>query len=286
LTDCKDELKSLLPWYLNQTLSEDEAKKVEAHLKECQKCQKELEELRWLSSDVKEHKELFESPHIESEKLVTFAEDPETLSPDEAAAIVKHLQSCPLCYEELQTLKSANLELEALEKKEKPKFAKEASVWEKIAERIVRLVRKPAFAYIIVILLAYPAGRWLFYKSPPSPKVAAERVYLLSEQTRITGEPTSVLRSDKDKQVRVAIPFWPDLENQSYELKVNNESGQTIFAIKDFTDFGDQNLFQLVLNTDSISDGRYVLILRETNKKDPNISSETYFPFHIFMAKN
>jgi len=285
LTDCKNELKSLLPWYVNQTLSEDEVKKVEAHLKECPECQKELEELRWLSSGVKGHKEVFVSPHIESEKLVLFSEEPETLNPDEAAAILKHLQSCPLCHEELQTLKSANLELEALEKKEKPKLIKEASLWERLTERLIWLVKKPAFAYIIVLLLAYPAGRWLLYKSPPSPKVASERVYLLSEQTRITAEPTSVFRAEKDKAVRVSIPFWPDLEKQSYELVINSESGETIFAIRDFTDFGDQGFFQLVLNTDFFPDDRYILILKEINKKDSTIFSETYFPFQIIKVK-
>ena len=290
MTDCKNELKSLLPWYLNQTLSDDEAKKVEAHLKECPMCQKELEELRWISSGVKEHKEVIVSPHIESEKLVLFSEMPENLDPDEAAAIVKHLQSCALCNEELQILKSANLELKALEKKEKPEFAEEAPVWQRLAERFIWLIKKPAFAYIIVILLAYPAGRWLFKESPPGmlpiPKVAPEKVYVLSEQTRVIAEPTPVFRSDRENNVRVGIPFWPDLENQSYELVISSESGENIFAMMDFTDFGDQGYFQLVLNTDSIPDGGYVLIIRETSKEDPSISSETYFPFHIIMAED
>jgi Zn finger protein HypA/HybF involved in hydrogenase expression len=288
LTDCENKIKDLLPWYLNQTLSEDEAKKVEAHLKGCPKCQKELEELRGISSGLKEHKEVFVSPHIESEKLVIFAEEPESLDPDEVTAIEKHLRSCPLCHEELQTLKSANLELEALEKKQKPKLAKEASVWERITERVIWSIRKPAFAYIIVLLLAYPAGRWLIQKSPPGmppiPKVVPEKAYILSEQTRMIAEPTPVFRSDREKNVRVGIAFWPDLENQSYELMISSESGENIFGMMDFTDFGDQGYFQLVLNTDSIPDGRYVLIIRETNKEDPSISSETYFPFQIIKA--
>ncbi|MGB2804433.1 MAG: zf-HC2 domain-containing protein [Candidatus Zixiibacteriota bacterium] len=289
MADCENKLKSLLPWYLNRTLSAEEAKKVEAHLKECPKCQKELEELRWLSSGVKEHKEVFASPHIESGKLVIFFEEAETLATEERTTIERHLQSCPLCHEELQTLKRANLELAALEKKEEPKFVKEASVWERISERLTWLVRKPAFAYIIVVLLAYPAGRWLFSPSqpgmPPVPKVACERVYVLSEQTRVTAEPISVFRSSEDKEVRVGIPFWTDLDNHSYDLRINDESGQTIFTVKDFTDFGDQGFFQLLLNTDSIPDGRYNLILRETNKRDPATFSETYFPFQITKAK-
>ena len=154
MADCENKLKSLLPWYLNRTLSAEEAKKVEAHLKECPKCQKELEELRWLSSGVKEHKEVFASPHIESEKLVIFFEEPETLATEERTTIERHLPSCPTCYEELQTLKRANLELAALEKKEEPKFVKEATDRERISERLTWLFRKPPFAYIIVFILA------------------------------------------------------------------------------------------------------------------------------------
>lgn len=289
MNECDDKLLELLPWYVNDSLSPNEKRKVEDHLKDCPRCQKELEETRWLSSGVKELAEVFASQHIESEKLVIFAEEPEMLNPDEATTIAKHLQSCPRCYAELETLKSANLELDVLEKKDRLILAKEASVWEKIKERVIWLVRKPAFAYIIVILLAYPAVRWFFEPYQPSvkliPKVASERVYLLSEQTRVTAEPTSVFRSDKDNKARIGIPFWPDLEKQSYELLIKTQNDQTIFDVKDFTDFGEQGFLQLVLNTDSIPDGRYILILRETNKREPSIFSETYFPFQIIRAK-
>ena len=290
MTKCRNKLKDLLPWYLNQTLSDDEVKKVEAHLNECADCRKELGEIKWLSSGVKEHNEVIKSSHIESERLVVFSEEPESLDPDEATAIENHLRSCPSCYEELQTLKRASLELEALDRKEKSKLVQRSTVWEKVSERLIWLVRKHVFAYIIIILLVYPAGRWLFRSSQPGtpsiPKVASEKVYLLSEQTREATEPISVFRNSKDKQVRVGVPFWVDLENESYELVINTESGQTIFSIKDFTDFGNQGFFQLALNTDSILDGRYILIIRETNKKDSTIFSETHFPFQIIRAKD
>jgi len=289
LKECTNRLKEMLPWYLNKTLSEDEVKQVEAHLKECPECRKELEEIIFLSSEVKVNSEVFASPHIESERLVLFCEEPKSLSPDESISIERHLRSCLYCYEELQTLKRANLELKSLERETKPKLVKEASVWEKISERLIWLVRKPVLAYIIVILLAYPAASWLL-RSPKSgesivPKVAFEKVYMLSEQTRTTVEPTSVFRKTKDILVRVVIPFWADIENESYNLAINDENSKSILAIKDFTDFGNQGFFQLVLNTDSISDGRYTLVVWGTNKKDPAISSETNFPFQIITMK-
>ena len=289
MTDCKNKLRELLPWYLNHTLSDNETREVEAHLKECPACRKELEELRWLSSEVKELSEAFVSPHIEPEKLVVYLEESEKLTLVETTTIEKHLKSCDLCQEELETLKNVNLELKALENKEKLKLAEETSFLKKIAEGLIWLVRRPAFAYIIILLLAYPAARWIFRKPPtgmlPIPKVASERVHILSEQTRLTTEPTSVFRSEKDNKVRVGMLFWPDLDRNSYELFINTESGQTIFYQKDFTGFGEQGFFQLVLNADSIPDGKYVLILRETNKKDSSISSETYFPFNLSQGK-
>ena len=290
MKDCTNKLKEMLPWYLNKTLSEDEVKKVEAHLKECPECQKELEEINLLSSEVKVNSAIFASPHIESERLVLFCEELKSLSPDESISIEKHLRSCLYCYEELQTLKRANLELESLERGTKPKLVKEASVWEKINERLIWLVRKPALAYFIILLLAYPAARWLFRTSQPGmpsiPMVSSEKVYVLSEQTRETTEPISVFRNNKDKQVRVGIPFWADLEKQSYELIINTENGQIIFSINDFTNFGNQGFSQLLLNIDSIPVGRYILIIRERNKKDPSIFSETRFPFQIINAKD
>lgn len=283
--ECKDKTRELLPWYLNRTLSEDEAKKVEEHLEECLMCRRELEELRWLSSEIKELDETPVSPHIRSEKLVIFAEEPEKLSSEEITAVEKHLDSCPSCLKELQVLRSVNLELKTQEKKVGEKLAEEPSVFEKIAERLIWLVRKPTFAYIIVILLAYPAGRWLLGPSQPKmPAVFSEKVYMLSEQTRVPTEPTLVFRSDKDKTIRIGIPFWSDLDNYSYELVIRNERGESIFTIKEFTKFGDQGFSQLALDTDSFPDGRYILTIKEIDKEDPAISSEANFPFQI--AKN
>lgn len=285
--ECKDRINELLPWYLNGTLPQEQTNQVEAHLKMCPKCQKELEEIKWLSSGVKAVGGISGLPHIQSEKLLLFIEEPENLSPDEKATIEKHIESCASCYKEIQTLKSANLELEAQEKEKKPASAKGISFAERITETLIWLVRKPAFAYLIIVLLAYPAARWLLRQpQPPVPPVSPEKVYMLSEQTRTPAKPTVVLRDKNDRLIRLDIPLWPDLDNNSYELMIKAENGQTIFETKSFAEFGSQGIFQLVLSGDSFSDGGYVLIVKEKNKKDPSISSETNFPFQIIKAKN
>lgn len=42
---------ALLPWYVNGTLHDDESARVEAHMPECARCQRELEWLRELQAD-------------------------------------------------------------------------------------------------------------------------------------------------------------------------------------------------------------------------------------------
>ncbi|MCS6903347.1 MAG: zf-HC2 domain-containing protein [Candidatus Bipolaricaulota bacterium] len=43
---CPPELRELLPWYANGTLSAEERMKVEAHLAHCKRCQREFQEIR------------------------------------------------------------------------------------------------------------------------------------------------------------------------------------------------------------------------------------------------
>lgn len=43
---CSQELRELLPWYANGTLTAEERTRVEAHLARCARCQRELRELQ------------------------------------------------------------------------------------------------------------------------------------------------------------------------------------------------------------------------------------------------
>jgi len=280
LAQCDKKIFQLLPWYANGSLSPEESRKVEAHLKDCPTCRQELREIRSLSSGVKEHKEIFAANHIEPEKLVTFAEEPETLTPEDAAAVVKHLQSCPACHQEIQTLKRANLEMEAHQKEQKAGFAEEASAWKRAVERLIWLVRKPAFAYLIIILLAYPAARWLM------PRLSPAEVYSLIEQTRAPQKPTQVLRSAEEEEVRLRVPYWPDLEARRYELRIEIESGLSVFTVQNFSGFGDQGFFYLDLNVRYFSDAVYFLIVKEISKEDASVFEETRFPFRLVTAED
>lgn len=57
-TDQHQQMLLLLPWYLNQSLEQDERRQVESHLRNCILCNRELVALRKLASAVKQSSDL------------------------------------------------------------------------------------------------------------------------------------------------------------------------------------------------------------------------------------
>ncbi len=52
--DTKHPVSDLLPWYLNETLSQEEQQQVQGHLTNCADCRAELEEMRQLQGAIQE----------------------------------------------------------------------------------------------------------------------------------------------------------------------------------------------------------------------------------------
>ncbi len=65
---CAQELKELLPWYANGTLTEEERRRVETHLAQCERCRRELREIQKLRELVALSVESVPEP---SEELLT-----------------------------------------------------------------------------------------------------------------------------------------------------------------------------------------------------------------------
>ena len=57
-TDQHQQILLLLPWYLNQSLEQDERQQVESHLRSCILCRRELVVLRKLAAAVKQSSDL------------------------------------------------------------------------------------------------------------------------------------------------------------------------------------------------------------------------------------
>ena len=87
-----------LPWYLNETLDDLSADRVASHLKGCQSCQRELEEVRWSLA-------LF-SQHLPIGVLEALVQDSE-LGEETQETAYAHLEGCESCSEQLELMKSS-----------------------------------------------------------------------------------------------------------------------------------------------------------------------------------
>jgi len=99
-----DPIAPLLPWYAAGTLDPAESAQVESHLSSCDTCRDLLavaRGFRRLAPQVP-LETLFD--HVQSQRLVEFAEDPSGLEPEARRFITTHLQACQVCAEALEIL--------------------------------------------------------------------------------------------------------------------------------------------------------------------------------------
>jgi predicted anti-sigma-YlaC factor YlaD len=171
---CKDDITKLLPWYVNGTLSEDEQKRVQDHLKICERCRKYVKHIQWFFAGMEEYRSIIPEGHIDPEKLVLFAESKHELQKTEIEEIKKHLEKCAACRSELKILSQVNAELgmpssSQVETRKTPGgflIQKPQRLFSKMFGRLRgtkrQWGRKPILAYVaylLVIILLYPA--WL-----------------------------------------------------------------------------------------------------------------------------
>lgn len=100
----QDDIAPLIPWYATGALDPKDSARVESHIAGCDVCRDLLviaRGFRRLAPQVG-GEALFD--HIQSQRLVEFAEDPAALEPDARRFIRLHVRECPPCAEALEIL--------------------------------------------------------------------------------------------------------------------------------------------------------------------------------------
>jgi hypothetical protein len=97
ISNC-DDVRGMLPWLLNGTLTEEERQQVRHHLASCESCRRDLADTRLAF-------EMFDQ-HLPAEAIVALAwgETPPGIDP---ALVEEHLASCPQCATELELARTS-----------------------------------------------------------------------------------------------------------------------------------------------------------------------------------
>ena len=273
---CKNEIAELLPWYVNETLSADERRKVESHLKVCPACRESIQGMEWIAGGMEKYKSFLPVEHVSPEKLVQYAEARGELDRTEIASIESHLAGCAGCRDELDVLQGINDDLN--------KVTYSLHGWRGFVKKLrsilmgstpyafsklfgvtaVRILRKTAFAYLLLLLMLYPA--WLGLRGVFSPEDSVPvRTFVLQERMIFRGSDPGVQKlviTPSDEVVRLVFGI-PLAESGDRYGAVLLRNGKEIFSIDSISSLDDQGNYGIFLETGVLESGKYLLVVTE-----------------------
>jgi hypothetical protein len=251
-------------------------------------------------------------PCPENETLVAFHEL--TLPADQSHEVQAHVRLCGTCQLAMQMLERFDEsvaeevslppdwpEIEqrgrerfsAFLESRKPSLQKKPSFWDKLRGMVLR----PAFAYLLLAALAYPAFRGLFGKpevvtvrekefvevAKPTLDIAAipKLELKLAERAAFGGPPIVQLAPDDNL---FAVSFFVPIRERPefvYDLEFHDSQGQLVTAKKAVRAQDELGNFFLVCRRELFSPGKYELQVREVNTKTQKVMREFRFPFRV-----
>lgn len=301
--NCDPKIAELLPLYANGSLKDDEKKKVEEHLKACSKCQKELAQTKWLLEGVEKYGEVLLTGHIDSEKLVLYAHSPNELKESERSIIEGHLKDCSECADELKLLQESTKEFEesTISPEREVSFGTQITDWFKsILDGLSWLVRRPAFAYVIILLLIYPAYLGLFRarikvsslfdRRFTDQAVLIGKELVLSDQTRGIDYKTPEVYLDTTiniLQLRIRYPIDTTFAT-NYEVIIKDSTGSVIWVNNDWRKYGmkgEERFWVFELNPAVLPSGLLEVHIQEHEPDQPSQMPAAIYQFRLRKGK-
>ncbi len=272
-------IADLLPWYVNNTLSAEEKMVFEKHLKTCSGCRTKLPDVQQLSGDLEEQSSILLSEHIFPEQLVLYAEAKHELTKEDFEKIDSHFKECSGCQRELQILKNVNA---SLKKNLILKFLD--TLKNKINNLAPQILIGPALAYMIILLLLYPAYLGIFKSSKPfEPNVAEKNFELIQFDNRLESKTKNEITVSKESEVFSLSFNLPVLneENIRYDATISNSNGKVIWEKKYIKSLDDYGTFLVIGFSNFFVEGIYKLTINEINRKENTIKEEFVFTFKV-----
>ena len=275
MTDKRDRICGdgpLLLWYAAGALEEAEAARMAEHVESCGSCQalvRENQDLAELYRSAAERGAL----HLSAETLLRIASDEPG---PEVAKARQHLTACGECREIVSVLERVQKEEESVFDAE-PVPRRAGPAWTAIFK--AGWMRSPLPAYMLALLLLYPAYRGLLGREP-SPSLLPPPLTIVSESERGSAEPPVRIDVGSDETVvTVFVAIAPD--RYSYRLELRTRAGRRLFVVEDAQSFDGVGTFALTLPKGFLGVGDYELRIQESERDGAEAGNEYVFPFTV-----
>jgi hypothetical protein len=280
---CREKgISDLLPWYVTNNLPENEMVAVEHHIAGCSVCREELERIKWISDGFSAVAGKEKSIHINAEMLTIYSESKKELTKERIRTIEDHLSTCKQCAHELEILIAVNQSLVPL---------KNESVFIQIKQKLTVLATKtilrPAFAYVLVLLLLYPAWLGLFRKISGEriiEPVNIENLYILEQNDQRAPEKQVNQIILHNHSAFFTLSFVLPIKNQKdfeYEASINNTENKIIWQNKNLKFVDPYGTVILICPQKYFSKGTYFLHVIEKQKQANEVMNKYMFTFEV-----
>jgi hypothetical protein len=275
----KKEIADLLPFYVTERLSEPEIKEVERHISECAICKEEIGNLRWIFEGFS----VAGGGHINSRLLTIYSESKNELSREIKQRIDEHLFSCSQCTNEFKILNRVNKSLDA---------TVNVPFLQRILQGVPRLISKPvlkpAYAYILILALLYPAWLGFFKKDSGQGKIAepvniGNLFVLEQDDQRAAGEQLNAIFLDKPSDLFAFSFVLPvkNLENTVYQATISNEEKKVVWHDERLKFIDRYGTVIMVCPQKYFKEGKYSLAVIEKPKKTNEVINKYIFNFNV-----
>jgi len=301
-----NQVEELLPHYIIEMISTEERTKIEKHLKTCERCRKDLEELCFMAHAVNDFGGVLFFNHIPSEKLVVFAEASRELKVKEREEIERHFKTCKDCRNELGMLKELN-KLETVHQgDQKQDFFSGSRSRRSFAVRnyFSTGFMKQAFAVaacLLILILAYPL--WQNFQKKGKSGFTHSQKQLINNQ--VAKDKADVLYFDlwaysyrTGKEILNEYFLDPEVDRWfltfdvpirtdgqvRYDIMILNDVEKTVWKKIDARSVDRKERFYLQVDT-SLAPGNYTLLINEVNRLDVSRTRKAIeYPFKLINS--
>jgi hypothetical protein len=221
-----------------------------------------------------------ESQHLSPETLLRVVSDEVGFDVSDAR---RHLTACEECREIVSVLEKVQREEKGASDAE-PFGERVRGVWaglEKLKLVGAAWMRSPLPAYMLALLLLYPAYRGLVGGgAQQTPRLLPPPLPIASETERgPAGTPIRVEAGSEQTVLTVFVPIAPD--RYRYQLELRTQQGHRLFSVEDAQSFDGVGTFVLTLPKGFLGAGAYELRVGEWESDGTGPANEYVFPFSV-----
>ncbi len=285
-SECRSELADDLFALVSGRLPGDRMEALHSHLAGCPECRARLATLSWIRDQVAEHGGMVFDGHPSAEELVGYEERGGGTDPERLRILERHVAVCEACTEDLRILTEVGKDLASGAPGSSPGVARPSPGRPAGLRRALGLDRgAPVWAYAVIALLLIPMVLTLGPRLVGRPGGAREGIRAVPAVQHLS---PGAVRGAEEARV-VHLPETGDLAlglevpvseapGARYDGRLEDVAGRRLWQERDLHPVDRFGTMVLVVPRESLSPGRYEIIIRERGTSNPQ---EFRFPFTL-----